>query len=156
MSNWYGYAGNWNALLFSCWQDDVTRSHHNWQDIQGHYWLVVVKPEVKFVVLKWCKFSWERNVIVIIIIPLQFLWCRNTDTTNSRVPYSWFIWQMQVAVDLQSKSTDLGCKATCRLLWLTFTIAIIIITQPKSLYSFYRPMEGGRLSQPKHTACNPI
>jgi len=32
----------------------------------------------------------------------------------------------------------------------TSTIAIIIITQPVSWYSFYRPMEGGRLSRPRH------
>ena len=31
-----------------------------------------------------------------------------------------------------------------------------IITQPKGWYSFYRPTEGGRLSQPRHTACIPI
>jgi len=32
----------------------------------------------------------------------------------------------------------------------TSTIAIVIITQPISWYSFYRPMEGGRLSRPRH------
>jgi len=30
------------------------------------------------------------------------------------------------------------------------------ITQLESWYSFYRPTEGGRLSQPRHTACSPI
>ena len=29
------------------------------------------------------------------------------------------------------------------------------ITQLKSWYSFYRPKQGGRLSQPRHTACSP-
>ena len=32
----------------------------------------------------------------------------------------------------------------------TSTIAIVIITQPVSRYSFYRPTEGGRLSWPRH------
>ena len=32
----------------------------------------------------------------------------------------------------------------------TSTIAIIIVTQPVSWYSFYRPTEGGRLSRPGH------
>jgi len=32
----------------------------------------------------------------------------------------------------------------------------LIITQLESWYSFYRPTEGGRLSQPTHTACSPI
>jgi len=32
----------------------------------------------------------------------------------------------------------------------TSTIAIVIITQPVSWYSFYRPTEGGRLSRPRH------
>ena len=31
-----------------------------------------------------------------------------------------------------------------------------IITQHESWYSFYHPTEGGRLSQPWHTACSPI
>ena len=30
------------------------------------------------------------------------------------------------------------------------------ITQLESWYSFYHPTEGGRLSQPRHTACSPI
>jgi len=32
-------SANRNALFFSCWQDDVIRNSHNWQDIQGYYWL---------------------------------------------------------------------------------------------------------------------
>jgi len=32
----------------------------------------------------------------------------------------------------------------------TSVITIVIITQPVSWYSFYRPMKGGRLSPPKH------
>jgi len=32
----------------------------------------------------------------------------------------------------------------------TSTIAIVTITQPLGWYSFYRPMEGGRLSRPRH------
>ena len=32
----------------------------------------------------------------------------------------------------------------------TSTIAVVIITQPVSWYSFYRPSEGGRLSRPRH------
>jgi len=31
-----------------------------------------------------------------------------------------------------------------------------IITQLESWYSFYRPTDGGRLSQPRNTACSPI
>jgi len=37
--------------------------------------------------------------------------------------------------------------------WLlpsTSTIAIVIITQPISWYSFYRPTKGGRLNRPRH------
>jgi len=41
-----------------------------------------------------------------------------------------------------------------RLLW--HPPSPFIITQPEGWYLFYRPSEGGRLSQPRHTACSPI
>ena len=47
-----------------------------------------------------------------------------------------------VATNPQTKPTDFCCESA---------IAIVIITQPrKGLYSFYRPVEGGRLSRPRH------
>ena len=68
---------------------------------------------------------------------------------------TWFIWWMQterwVAANSQSKPTDLGCESADK--WLlpsTSTIAICYYYSAESWYSFYRPMEGGRLSQPTH------
>jgi len=45
----------------------------------------------------------------------------------------------------------LGCESAENWqLSSTSTIAIVIITQPVSWYSFYRPTKGRRLSRPKH------
>jgi len=38
----------------------------------------------------------------------------------------------------------------------TFTTIAFMITQPGSWYSFYRPMEGRRLSRPTHTRCEKL
>jgi len=60
------------------------------------------------------------------------------------------IWRMQagrqVATNAQTKPTEYGCDTGKWLLPSTF----VIITQPKSSYSFYCPMLGGRLSRPRH------
>jgi len=66
-----------------------------------------------------------------------------------------FIWWMyterQVAANPQTKPIDLGCESAENWqLSSTSTIATVIITQPASWYSFYRPTKGGRLSRPKH------
>jgi len=69
--------------------------------------------------------------------------------------FTWFIWWMQtecrVAASPQTKPTDLGCESAEN--WQlpsTSTIAILIITQPLSWYSFYRPTKDGRLSRHRH------
>jgi len=53
-----------------------------------------------------------------------------------------------VAAHPRTKPTDLGCESAenWQLPWATSTIAIVIITQPVSWYSFERPTEGGRPS----------
>ena len=59
--------------------------------------------------------------------------------------------ERRVAANPQTKPVDLGCESAEN--WLlpsTSTVAIVIITQPISQHSFYRPVEGGRLSQPRH------
>ena len=61
--------------------------------------------------------------------------------------------ERRVAANPQTKPVDLGCESAKN--WLlpstcTNTIAIVIITQPISSYSFYHPTKGGRLSRPKH------
>jgi len=59
--------------------------------------------------------------------------------------------ERRVAANPQTKPVDLGCESAENWqLSLTSTIAIVIITQPVNLYSFYRPTRGGRLSRPKH------
>ena len=67
--------------------------------------------------------------------------------------------ERRVAANPQTKPIDLGCESAEN--WQlpsTSTIAIVIITQPVNLYSFYRPTEGGRPSRPRHCskgACSP-
>ena len=49
------------------------------------------------------------------------------------------------------QASRLGCESAENWqLSSTSTIATVIITQPASWYSFYRPTKGGRLSRPKH------
>jgi len=56
-----------------------------------------------------------------------------------------------VAAHPQTKPVDLGIESAENWqLSSTSTIAIVIITQPISWYSFYHPTKGGRLSRPKH------
>ena len=94
--------------------------------------------------------------LIIIIILCQCLWCCHHDSLSLR-EFTRFIWLMQterrVAANPQTKPTDMGCESAEN--WLlpsTVTIAIFIITQLVSWYSFYRPAEGRRLSRPRH--CN--
>ena len=63
----------------------------------------------------------------------------------------WMWSERWVAANLQTKPIDLGCDSAENLLLpSTSTVAIVIITQPISWYSFYRHTEGGRLSRPRH------
>jgi len=57
----------------------------------------------------------------------------------------------RVAANPQTKPVDLGCESAENWqLSSASTIAVVIITQPVSWHSFYRPTKGGRLSRPKH------
>ena len=88
---------------------------------------------------------WESKcfpkITVIIIIPRRYLWCCHHEFTR-------FIWwmqtQRQVAANPQTKPIDLAVSPPVgRLLSSTSTIA-------KGWYSFYHPIEGRRLSRPRH------
>ena len=88
----------------------------------------------------------------------------NNSTTMFMVLSSWpwslreftrFIWWMQterrVAANSQTKPTDLGCESADKCLLHPHPPSpYVIITQPESWYSFYRPTEGWRLSRPRH------
>ena len=61
----------------------------------------------------------------------------------------------RAAADPPTKPINLGLESACIGCDMTYIHhRHFIITQPESWYSFYRPMEGGRLSQPRHTACS--
>ena len=61
--------------------------------------------------------------------------------------------QRREAADPPTKPTDLGVESACIGCYMTcIHRRHIIITQPKGWCSFHCPMEGGRLSQPRHTA----
>jgi len=75
--------------------------------------------------------------------------------TKSLREFTRFIWWMQterwVAANPQTNPIDLGCEfAENWLLLSTSTGTVVIITQPISWYSLYCPMEGRRLSRPRH------
>jgi len=68
--------------------------------------------------------------------------------SKSLQEFTRFIW---LSANPQTKPIDFGCESAEN--WQlpsTSTIAIIIITQPVSWYSFYRPTEGARLRLPRH------
>jgi len=48
----------------------------------------------------------------------------------------------------KTKPDDLGCESTCTGCQKLHPPSPFIITQPENWYSFYRPMEGRRLSRP--------
>ena len=59
--------------------------------------------------------------------------------------------ERRVAANPKTKPIDLGYEPVDNWqLSSTFTVAIVIITQPVGWYSFYHTTEGGRLSRPKH------
>ena len=105
-------------------------------------------------------------IIVIIIIITTTMIVMLSSWPKSFWEFTQFIWWMQterrVAANSQTKPVDLGCESAEN--WqLPSTIAIVIITQPVSWYSFYRPTvkprsnildraitEGRRLSRPTH------
>jgi len=61
--------------------------------------------------------------------------------------------QRRAAADPPTKPTDLGIERNLyRLLYDLHPPSPFIFTQPEGWYSFYRPTEGERLSQPRHTA----
>jgi len=63
----------------------------------------------------------------------------------------------RAAADPPTKPTDLDVESACIGCDMTYIHhRHFIIIQPESWYSFYRPTEGERLSQPRHTACSPI
>ena len=93
--------------------------------------------------------------VVIIIIIAMTMFMVLSSWSKSLWEFTRFIWWMQterrVAANPQTKPIDLGCESAENWqLSSTSTIAIVIITQPVSWYSFYRPTEGGRLSRPGH------
>ena len=94
-------------------------------------------------------------IIIIIIVIIIAITRRFYDVVVWRPkPFREFIWWMQtvrrVAAKPQTKPIDLGCESASRLLLSTSTVAIVIITQPVSWYSFCRPTERGMLSRPRH------
>jgi len=59
--------------------------------------------------------------------------------------------RLRLNANPQTKPIDLGCESAKN--WLlpsTSTIAIVIIAQPVSWYSFYHPTKDGRLSRPRN------
>ena len=90
-------------------------------------------------------------IIIIIIATTMFMVL--SSWPKSLREFTQFIWWMQtehrVATNPQTKPINLGCESAEN--WqLSSTIAIVIITQTVSWYSFYHPTKGGKLSWPKH------
>ena len=94
-----------------------------------------------------------RSILIIIIITTTMFMVLSSWPKSLR-EFTQFIWWIQterwVTANAQTKPINLRCEsAETWLLPSTPTIAIVIITQPVSWYSFYRPIEGGRLSRPR-------
>jgi len=90
------------------------------------------------------------NHTIIIIIPRQCLWCCHHGRAIASSPGSFD--ECRTATSgrrPKTKPDDLGCESACTgCQSLHPPSPFIIITQPESWYSFYRPTEGRRLSRP--------
>ena len=94
--------------------------------------------------------------IIIIIIPRQCLWCCHHGRAIARVHSVHLMNVERRSYDRnknaknvpKTKRDDLGCESACTgCRSLHPPSPFIIITQPESWYSFYRPTEGRRLSR---------
>ena len=88
--------------------------------------------------------TYTASCFIIIIVIIIAITRRFYDVVVWRPkPFREFIWWMQterwMAAKPQTKPIDLGCESASRLLLSTSTVAIVIITQPVSWYSFCRP-----------------
>ena len=84
-------------------------------------------------------------VVVIIITTTMFIVREFTRFIR------WMQTERRVAANPQTMPVNLSCESAEQ--WQqpsTSTVVIIIITHPISWYSFYHPMEGGRLSRLRH------
>ena len=102
---------------------------------------------------KGLKCCYVRIIMKLIITTTMFMVL--SSWPKSLREFTRFIWWMQterrVAANPPTKPIDLGRESAKNwLLPFTFTIAIVIITQPLGWYSFYCPTEGGRLSRHRH------
>jgi len=84
--------------------------------------------------------------MLIIIIPRQCLWCCNHNRAIARVHpvHLMNVERRQAAANhCKTKPDDLGCESACTgCQSLHSPSPFIIITQPKSWYSFYRSTDG--------------
>jgi len=148
-----------NRCFDMCWP------YNNKMCVQG-ICICLEKPEVE-IYRKWisiiCVIEMSGIIIIILILirmtMFMVLSSRLSHFENSPGSSDVYADQRQMAANPQTRPTDLGCESACRLLYGLHTSSpfkYYCITQLESWYSFYRPTEGGRLSQPRHTACSPI
>jgi len=95
-------------------------------------------------------FPWKQVfIIIIIIIPRQCLWCCHHGRAIARVHPVHLMNTAPSGRQPKTKPGDLGCKSACTgCQSLHPPSPFIMITQPESWYSFYRPTQGRRLSRP--------
>ena len=88
-------------------------------------------------------------IIIIIIIQTHCLWWASWQSHFKSSPGSFNEYWQPTGRQPKTKPDDLDCESACTgCQSLHPSSPFIIITQPEGWYSFYRPMEGRRLSWP--------
>ena len=144
---------NTPILCWHLWLRRVKEAGHRVQSVRGHR----TQPHrsrraacvVDHSVGHWSDLQIRRQIIIIIIIIIiaMAMFMLLSSWPKSLREFTRFIWWMQterrVAANPQTKPVDLGCESAENWqLSSTSTIVIVIITQPVSWYSFYRPRKG--------------
>jgi len=95
-----------------------------------------------------CIFNFSITLIIIIITKTLFMVLSSWQSHCERSPGSFDECRMAPSGRRpKTKPDDIGCESTCTGCQ-KLPSPFIIITQPKSWYTFYRPTEGRRLSRP--------
>jgi len=118
------------------------RQKPSWQVIAPRFLLWTHSPLFNKIV---------KHIITIIITKTMFMVLSSWQSHCERSPGSFD--ECRIAPSIRrakTKPDDLGCESACTgCQKLHPPSPFIIITQPESWYSFYRPTEGRRLSRPR-------
>ena len=149
------------ASVCTIWRCFGTRGSWHWcgvQIVEGHIKVLPVSSVCPVVTLLYNNNNTNNTWTMFMVLSSWHKSLRELSMCNAML----FIWRMQTSARwLQTLRPGqppwaVSPPVGCYMAYIVHMLSLFIITQPESWYSFYRPTEGGRLSQPRHTACSPI